>query len=101
MDLEASGQQWAVRELINAYREAGLDPGGESLRSFYSAHWALVRAKVALITAAERHGAAREEQMQGAQRLWRLSEKLMWRARAPVAVGGLRARRERQVGACR
>jgi aminoglycoside phosphotransferase family enzyme/predicted kinase len=86
MDLEACGQRSAVRELISAYREAGMDPGGEILRSFYSTHWALVRAKVALIAAAERDGTAREEQMQCAQRLWRLSEKLTWRARAPLAV---------------
>jgi hypothetical protein len=86
MDLEASGQRWAACELISAYREAGMDPGGEVLRSFYSAHWALVRAKVTLITAAERDGAAREEQVQRSQRLWSLSERLSWRARAPLAV---------------
>ncbi|HME03027.1 MAG TPA: AAA family ATPase [Solirubrobacteraceae bacterium] len=86
MDLEASGQRWAVVELVSAYREAGMDPGGRTLRSFYSAYWALVRAKVALIAAAERDGPAREGQIRRAQRLWWLSEKLTWRARAPVAV---------------
>jgi uncharacterized protein len=57
MDLEAHGQRWAARELIDAYGQTGSDPGGGALRSFYTAHWALVRAKVALIAAAE-HGDA-------------------------------------------
>ena len=86
MDLEASGQQWAARELVNAYRDAGMDPGGETLRSFYAAHWALVRAKVALIAAAERGGVARVEQLRCAQQMWLFSERLCWRARAPLAL---------------
>ena len=88
MDLEAHGQRWAARELVGAYRHAGISPGGETLRSFYAAHWALVRAKVALIAAAEhgvQSGAAGAELRQ-AQRLWSLSERLCWRARAPLAV---------------
>ncbi len=86
MDLEASGQRWAARELVSAYRVAGMDPGGETLRSFYAAHWALVRAKVTLIAAAEHDGATRVEQLRRAQRLWLLGERLCWRARAPLAV---------------
>ncbi len=86
MDLESLGQRWAARELVVAYRAAGMDPGGETLRSFYAAHWALVRAKVALITAAERDRPGRREQRQVAQRLWELSEQLCWRARAPLAI---------------
>ncbi len=85
MDLEASGQRWAARELFGAYRHAGMSPGGEALRSFYAAHWALVRAKVELIAAAE-HGETAAEQLRRAQRLWSLSERLCWRARAPLAV---------------
>jgi len=86
MDLEAHGQRWAARELFNAYRHAGMSPGGEALRSFYAAHWALVRAKVALIGATEHHGGARTEQLGQAERLWALSERLCWRARAPLVV---------------
>ena len=86
MDLEASGQLWAARELVSAYREVGMDPGGESLRSFYAAHWALVRAKVTLIAAAEQDGPACVEQLRRAQQLWSLSQRLCWRARAPLAV---------------
>jgi hypothetical protein len=86
MDLEAHGQRWAARELLGAYRHAGISPGGEALRSFYAAHWALVRAKVALIAAAEHDGETDAEQLRAAQQLWSLSERLCWRARAPLAI---------------
>ncbi len=88
MDLEAHGQRWAARELVGAYRYAGISPGGEALRSFYAAHWALVRAKVALIAAAEHDGEAGETgaELRRAQQLWSLSERLCWRARAPLAL---------------
>jgi len=86
MDLEAQGQRWAARELFGAYRHAGMSPGGEALRAFYTAHWALVRAKVALIAAAERGAEAAAEHRRAAQRLWSLSERLCWRARVPLAV---------------
>ena len=86
MDLEAHGQRWAARELVAAYRDAGMSPGGEALRSFYAAHCALVRVKVALIAAAEHDGEARAEDLRLAQRSWSLSERLCWRARAPLTV---------------
>ena len=86
MDLEASGEPWAACELLSAYRDAGMDPGTETLRSFYAAHWALVRAKVTLIAAGEHDGAARVEQLRRAQQLWLLGERLCWRARAPLAI---------------
>ena len=86
MDLEARGQQWAARELVSAYRDAGMDPGGEALRAFYAAHWALVRTKVTLMAAAGRDGSARAEQMRRAQQLWSLSVRLCWRARGRLAV---------------
>ncbi len=86
MDLEAHGQRWAARELVSAYRHAGISPGGEALRSCYAAHWALVRAKVALIAAAEHDGESGAEQLRAAQQLWSLSERLCWRARAPLAI---------------
>ncbi len=86
MDLEAHGQRWAARELVDAYRDAGMSPGGEALRSFYAAHCALVRVKVALIAAAEHDGETRAEHLRLAQRLWSLSEWLCWRARAPLAI---------------
>jgi aminoglycoside phosphotransferase family enzyme/predicted kinase len=86
MDLEANGQRWAAHELFGAYRRAGMSPGGEALRSFYAAHWALVRAKVALIAAAEHDGETGAEELRRAQQLWALSERLCWRARRPLVV---------------
>ncbi len=86
MDFETLGQRWAARELVAAYRDAGMDPGGEALRSFYAAHCALVRVKVALIAAAEHDGETRAGDLRVARRLWSLSERLCWRARAPLAV---------------
>jgi aminoglycoside phosphotransferase family enzyme/predicted kinase len=86
MDLEAHGQRWAACALADAYRDAGLCPGSEQLRSFYGAHWALVRAKVALIAAAGRAAGAAVAQLRSAQRLWSLSERLCWRARMPLAI---------------
>jgi aminoglycoside phosphotransferase family enzyme/predicted kinase len=86
MDLEAHGQPWAANELCRAYAGAGMSPGGKALRSFYAAHWALVRAKVALIAAAEHAGGTSTWHMQQAEQLWSLAERLGWRARSPLAV---------------
>ena len=63
-----------------------MSPGGAALRSFYAAHWALVRAKVALIDAAEHERETGAVRLRRAQQLWRLSERLCWRARAPLAI---------------
>jgi aminoglycoside phosphotransferase family enzyme/predicted kinase len=86
MDLEAHGRRWAARELVNAYRRAGGSPGSEQFRGFHCAYWALVRAKVALIAAASREAGAHQGDWARAERLWRLAERLCWRARGPVAI---------------
>jgi aminoglycoside phosphotransferase family enzyme/predicted kinase len=86
MDLEAHRQRWAAQALLDAYRHAGMSPGGKALRSFYAAHWALVRAKVAMIAAAEHDRGAGAEQLHRAQRLWSLSERLSWRTRRPLVI---------------
>ncbi len=86
MDLEAHGARWAAQELLSAYRDAGASPGSEALRSFYAAHWSLVRTKVALIGAAEHAGEPCAAHLSQAHALWRLSERLCWRARQPVAL---------------
>ncbi len=86
MDLEAHGQASAARELVRAYDAAGGSSGSEVLRSFYAAHRALVRAKVALIAAAEHEGSVRGARIAHAQRLWDLAERLCWRARRPLAI---------------
>ncbi len=86
MDLEALGQRWAADELVRAYGMAGGDPGSEPLRSFYAAHRALVRAKVALIAAGEHEPAGGARRREEAQERWALAERLCWRARAPLAL---------------
>lgn len=86
MDLEAQGRRQAARELVSAYRHAGGRPGSAPLRAFYGAYWALVRAKVALVAAAEHTGTARRRERTRAARLWRLAERLCWRARLPLAI---------------
>ncbi|HEX8714145.1 MAG TPA: AAA family ATPase [Solirubrobacteraceae bacterium] len=86
MDLEASDRRWAAEELYETYRRTGLDIGEPWLRDFYAAHWALVRAKVALIAASEHDGEQRATQLRIAERLWRLSERLCWHARRPLAI---------------
>ena len=62
------------------------EPGRRGAALVDAAHWAPVRAKVALITAAERAGDSRARARREAQQLWSLSERLCWRARAPLAV---------------
>lgn len=86
MDLEAQGQAWAARELTESYSGVGLDIGGAELRSFYAAHCALVRAKVAAIAAQEHEGEEHPSPMADARALWELGERLCWRARGPLAV---------------
>jgi aminoglycoside phosphotransferase family enzyme/predicted kinase len=86
MDLEAHGQAWAARELVDAYVQAGGSAGGEALRSFYAADRALVRVKVTLLDAAEHEPSARAARFERAERLWALAERLCWRARRPLAI---------------
>jgi uncharacterized protein len=86
MDLEAHDQRWAARTLVSAYREAGMDPGSEALRSFYAAHRALVRAKVALLSQSGQAPRATGQAPGQASALWSLAERLRWRARMPIAV---------------
>jgi uncharacterized protein len=86
MDLEARGQAWAARELGESYCNVGLSIGSAELRSFYAAHCALVRAKVAAIAAEEHEGEERQSLAADAQALWELGERLCWRARGPLAV---------------
>jgi uncharacterized protein len=86
MDLEALGQEPAAHALVRAYRDAGGNPGTPALRSFYAAHCALVRAKVALIAAAAGDDDQRSGRLEHANALWALAERLCWRARRPLAI---------------
>ena len=80
MDLESLGAHTRAAELLREYRRAGGDPGSDRLVWFFAAHWALVRAKVA-ISPGEWPGAPAE-----AERLLELAERLAWRARGPLAI---------------
>ena len=83
--------------VVNAYRDAGGDPGDDSLIAYYAVYRALVRAKVAFIRAAQhrtgsdQHRAARDE----GRSLIGVAEHFAWRARLPLAARGLRSPRQR------
>lgn len=87
MDLERLGAHDAARLLVESYRQAGGHPGSDALMAIYEAHRALVRAKVALLRAAQLDDklaavAARER----AATLLDLAERLTWRARGPLVL---------------
>ena len=86
MDLELAGRADAVRRVLESYRAAGGEPGDEQLVWFFAAHWAFVRAKVAVIAAAQRAAERAEPVPTEAQRLLELAERLCWRARGPVVL---------------
>jgi predicted kinase len=76
MDLESLGAGGMAKALVEAYREAGGDPGEETLLAFFAAYRALVRAKVELL--------GEEAARSRAAALLALAERLMWRARGPL-----------------
>lgn len=78
-DLTARDAPSAAAELVRAYRVAGGDPGTDAQLAFWSAHRALVAAKVAGL----RGGAEAPAAM---QRLVELAHRFAWRARAPLLV---------------
>ena len=88
MDLVASGGARFARALLQAYREAGGDPGENQLIAFYASYRALVRAKVALLRAAQHPAgsSAHGHESADARELLRLAEQFAWRARLPLAI---------------
>ena len=66
-DLAARGGERFGKVLVDAYRDAGGDPGPDALIDFYAAYRALVRAKVALLRGAQLPGANAEHGQQSAQ----------------------------------
>lgn len=88
MDLTAHGGERFARTLVEAYREAGGDPGEDRLIAFYAAYRALVRAKVALLHAAEQppSSAAHGHDSAAARDLLALAERFAWRARLPLVI---------------
>ena len=87
-DLAARGGERFGEALVDAYREAGGEPGPDSLIAFYAAYRALVRAKVALVRAAQEPAASSERGQQSAHArdLIALAERFAWRARTPLVI---------------
>ncbi len=87
-DLASQGGERFGEVLVQAYRDAGGDPGEDSLIAFYAAYRALVRAKVALVRAAQLppRSAERGEESARARDLILLSERFAWRARLPLVI---------------
>jgi aminoglycoside phosphotransferase family enzyme/predicted kinase len=86
-DLTARGGERYADLLVQAYRDAGGDPGSDSLLAFYAAHRAVVRAKVGLVRAGQLEpGAAREREGAHARSLIAVAERFAWRGRLPLAV---------------
>ena len=88
MDLVGRGGDRFAKALVHAYRDAGGDPGEDRLIAFYAAYRALVRAKVALLRAAQ-HPASSSERAHDsavARDLLALAERFAWRARLPLVI---------------
>jgi aminoglycoside phosphotransferase family enzyme/predicted kinase len=78
MDLTALGAPDVARALLDAYRAAGGDPGGDDLVAFHAIYRAHVRAKVALL-----RGPA---QRAPAAALLGVAERFAWQLRVPAIV---------------
>lgn len=87
-DLAAHGGERFGDVLVRAYRDAGGDPGDAAPLAFYAVYRALVRAKVALVRAAEQPAgsAAHGQASARARELIGLAERFAWRARVPLAI---------------
>ncbi len=87
-DLAALGGERFGEVLVDAYRDAGGDPGPDALIAFYAAYRALVRAKVALLRGAQLPGTSAEHGQQSAHArdLIALAERFAWRARRPLTI---------------
>ena len=99
MDLAAVGGERFARTLVGAYRDAGGDPGEDRLIAFYAAYRALVRAKVALLRAAQYPASSSEHghESAAARDLLAVAERFAWRARLAAGDRHLRGAGRRQV----
>lgn len=88
MDLTALGGRRQSEQLVEAYRSAGGDPGGDELIAFYACHRALIRAKVALLRAAQFPPTSHDHahSIAAARELLRVAERFAWRARLPLVI---------------
>ncbi|HTU31695.1 MAG TPA: AAA family ATPase, partial [Solirubrobacteraceae bacterium] len=87
-DLAARGGERFAEVLVRAYRDAGGDPGDDRLIAFYATYRALVRAKVALLRAAQLQSTSAGDGPDSAEAgdLIALAERFAWRARLPLAI---------------
>jgi hypothetical protein len=87
MDLLSLDAEPSARRVIDAYRAAGGDCGPPVLVWFYAAHRAMVRAKVAVLRAAQspphRHQAPASR---SAAHHLEVAERCTWRARGPLVL---------------
>ena len=93
MELQAEGRADLSRALVAGYRAAGGDPGDDRLLAFFAAYRARVRAKVALLRAAQVAPEPAAVERRRAERLLRLGTRLLWEARRPtvIALAGVAA----------
>jgi aminoglycoside phosphotransferase family enzyme/predicted kinase len=76
MELAEAGREDLAAALVDEYRAAGGDDGGDALLAFYAAYRAWVRAKIACLRGEWDHARA----------LAGLAEGLSWRARRPLVL---------------
>jgi aminoglycoside phosphotransferase family enzyme/predicted kinase len=81
MDLAALGAPALGRRLVDAYRDAGGDPGDDRLVAFFAALKAWIRAKVLALRATQLVGRRRAAVLGEAAALAALGERFAWRAR--------------------
>jgi uncharacterized protein len=87
MELVEAGHEELAAALVDEYRVAGGDDGGDALLAFYAAYRAWVRAKVACLRAGELPpGEGRRRELEHARGLAGLGERLSWRARRPLVL---------------
>jgi len=86
MDLSALGAEWAADALVDAYREAGGDPGDPGLIAAFAWYRAQVRAKVGLLRADQLPADAAGRARDAALDLLALSERFTWAARGPLVL---------------
>lgn len=67
--------------LLSSYRDAGGDPGDDTLVDFFTAQRAFIRAKVALVRAGQVSGADANRRRADADALLALAQRLCWRVR--------------------
>ena len=71
MELAEAGRADLATALVDEYRAAGGDDGGDALLGFYAAYRAWVRAKVACLRAGELPGGERERANSSTRARWR------------------------------